>query len=204
MAMMTNGLLRGAVAILSLIVLTTPAWSSGDSRLNRYFRGELRGQGFPDPVINRFLSFYQGFPDDVLHPAGLVESSGGYGGSYQGRAVTLYAVRLYNDTGVAVCVRAKGGLISGPMMGTRSGGSIGYNFLLESGSSESVVAHMANRDVPGVNTTSIGYYFWLPDPNPRADRRCSSVAPADVERWAATPSPVTVKFDPALARALRR
>jgi len=193
----------GVLGVLAVIAITTPAWARDGSRVNSYLRDELRAQGQSYSEIDRVVRFLPG-EDVYLHPAGLVESIGGLSASGDGRAKTLYIVRLYNDTGLRVCVRAKGGLTSGPMMGTRSGGSIGYNFVLEPGSNSNILTNAADRYVTGTSEWSIGYYFWLPDPNPRAERGCSSVAPADVERWAATTSTVRDVFDARLLQALGR
>jgi hypothetical protein len=122
-----------------------------------------------------------------LYP-GIIESSGGFSYSYGGQAVTLIGVRLYNENNFALCVRAKGALVGGPMAGSRQGGSIGYNFLIEPRSSESVIAHTANRAYSVMNTGQYAteYYLWPAAPA-SVERRCSSIAPADLESWAQAP-----------------
>lgn len=138
---------------------------------------------------------------------GIYVSTGGFSYAYGGDARTLIAIRIFNENNFAICVRMNAALLGGPMVGTQQGGSLGYNVLLEPGSSETVIAHTARarHAVTSAAYYTSYYYFWLAAPA-GTEGRCSSVAPADVDRIGTDPLPPAQKSrslsTPELYRAL--
>jgi hypothetical protein len=121
---------------------------------------------------------------------GLFHSLGGIAYSYGGEGITTLGIRLYNESDVAICVRADSVRQGGSVDGFRQGGSLGYNFLLEPGASEFVIVNTINRDLDleSVGRYATRYYFWKAAPA-SIERRCSSIEPADLASWMAEPLP---------------
>jgi hypothetical protein len=128
--------------------------------------------------------------EDIEMYPGVFESSGGFSYSYGGSARTLIAVRIFNENNFAICVRSNAALIGGPMAGSEQGESLGYNVLIEPRSSEPVIANSVARSmsVNNISNYATRYYFWLAAPA-GTERRCSSMAPADVDRVDRAPLP---------------
>ncbi len=117
--------------------------------------------------------------EDVEPLPGIFVSSGAFAYSYRGEAVSMSAVRIFNETGFAICVRARAALTGGPMVGSRQAGNLGFNFVVEPGTSESVIMHVADRHAfSDLQHYANAYYFWSALPG--GDQRCSPVAPGDL------------------------
>ena len=128
--------------------------------------------------------------DDLELMPGVFESTGGFSYAFNGQQRTLIAVRIFNENSFAICVRSNAALMGGPMVGSEKGESLGYNVLIEPGTSEPVIAHTSTR-VHGVAESiryATRYFFWSAAP-PSQQRRCSSVAPAGVESVDRAPLP---------------
>ncbi|NJS14771.1 MAG: hypothetical protein HC788_09400 [Sphingopyxis sp.] len=120
--------------------------------------------------------------EDVELLPGIFVSSGAFAYSYRGEAVSMSAVRIFNETGFAICVRARAALTGGPMVGSRQAGNLGFNFVVEPGTSESVIMHVADRHAfSDLQHYANAYYFWSALPG--GDQRCSPVAPGDLDSF---------------------
>ncbi len=130
-----------------------------------------------DTALNRMDSQHG---DDVELLPGIYSSSGAFAYSYRGEAVSMSAVRIFNETGFAICVRARAALTGGPMVGSREAGNLGFNFVVEPGTSESVIMHVSDRHAfADGQFYAISYYLWSALPGD--DQRCSPVAPGDLD-----------------------
>lgn len=144
-----------------------------------------------DTALSRMFT-EQGEDPELL--PGIFSSSGAFSYSYRGEAITMSAVRIFNETGFAICVRAKAALLGGPMVGSRQAGNLGFNFVIEPGTSESVIMHVADRYAfPGPQHYTNAYYFWSALPG--TEGRCSPVAPADLDSFDQQPLPPGGAFE---------
>jgi hypothetical protein len=120
--------------------------------------------------------------DDVELLPGIYSSSGAFAYSYRGEAVSMSAVRIFNENDFAICVRARAALTGGPMVGSREAGNLGFNFVVEPGTSVSVIMHVADwRAFSDLQHYALSYYLWTALPG--ADQRCSPVAPRDLDSF---------------------
>jgi hypothetical protein len=169
-------------AILALVA--TPVAADGRNRTNDLLRDQIFG-AFSDADIDRYVRWISG-ADLEIYP-GIMESWGGFTMRADGRAQTLDSIRIYNTGRPPFCVRARARMASGPLVGRLAQSNTGVNMLIGQGESESVVSYSARLYLPGAGELVSDYVVWAPDMS-LPERKCSAVAPAWLEQWAAQPA----------------
>lgn len=144
-------------------------------------------QGLAPEVVLQRVNAIRG-NDTVLAP-GVLESIGGVASNFGGRDTTLLGVRLYNESKVAMCVRARATVVAGPFVGSRQSSRTGSSFLLKPGASEWVITNQTNSitELRGAHH-ALSYYFWLAGPG-ASDRTCAAGEPSALAAWLKEPMP---------------
>lgn len=198
-------LTRPFTAVLAVLAMSaTAAPVMAQNRVLSMMIQDIRNRGVSDADMRRTVAFYD-WADQELLP-GIIESRGAFS-SRANPPVTVIAARLFNESRIAICFRAMGRLISGPLVGSRGNGRLGQNVLLEAGRNDTILVHSLPSYVgsTGPGTMVTAYYMWLPAPAGTA-QRCASSAPPDLERWAAQTPPdrntAFTRYTPELERRL--
>lgn len=175
-----SGSLAGAAAAAALAVTAANPAAARNRTTEMLIAEAAAGAGVSYQTVLDRSDTQQG--EDIEFFPGIYQSTGGFSYSYGGSARTLIAMRLFNENNFAICVRSNAALLGGPMAGTEQGASLGYNVLIEPRSSEPVIVNTAARTHSLSSTAYYAsrFYFWLAAPAV-TERRCSSVAPADLE-----------------------
>ena len=180
--MKMNWVINGVTACTVIgLALTSASPAAARNRTTEMLVADIAaGAGVSyDTALNR-MDTQQGDDNEIL--PGIYSSSGAFAYSYRGEAVSMSAVRIFNETGFAICVRARAALTGGPMVGSRQAGNLGFNFVVEPGTSESVIMHVADRHAfSDLQHYANAYYFWSALPG--GDQRCSPVAPGDLDSF---------------------
>jgi hypothetical protein len=173
------------MALSGLFLMLAAGAAEAQNRTNAHVRETFfTARGFTRAQIDRYATF-GGQPDQAVLP-GIIYSAGVMGSSYGNQGTTLWSARLYNESRVTFCVRAKG-QARNPMRNPRTAGNLGVDFLITPGSSEALLINTEDRVVNGEFAFDVQLYLWLADMTAPAGRRCASTAPADLESWARAP-----------------
>lgn len=171
---------------LALFALTATA-AEARNRSTELLREQFRQQGLSESMVyNNVYFFSEGWEDRELL-SGLWESRGAF--TSRGRPpVSLFGIRLFNETNLRICFRAKARLLTGALIGTPRNGRLSVNGLLEPGRNDVVLVHTMQADLinEDIGTATRAYYLWLAAPA-GAERPCAATAPADLEDWLAKP-----------------
>lgn len=145
---------------------------------------------------------------DIEILPGVFQSIGGVLYSHAGSNRALAGLRFYNESSVTICIRANAAVTSGVLVGSRQGGNVGFNFLIEPGSSEFFLVNTTTNVRSGGDLAGYAsrYYMWVAGPA-SMEKRCSpaSIAPPDLESWISGPlqdGQLQVNYTPELARQL--
>lgn len=188
-------------ALSGVFLMLAAGAAEAQSRTNAHLRETIfTSQGFSNTHINRYVTFLESNDDEILPRIYL--STGGFVADDGARAQTLWARRIFNESRVALCLHAKGGMASSPMRNPRVGGSMNYNFLVVPGTSETILTHAENRSATGRFDARLNCYFWLADMTAPDGQKCSSTAPANLDSWARSTSEQVSYSHPRLQEAL--
>lgn len=176
--------LLGAVVALATLAATT---AEARNRATETMYAQIRQQGISEADIARKVTWYRWADVEML--PGIYQSIGGFSSLAQPQ-VTLRGVQLSNESDLAVCVRFRGRLLSGPLLGGRGSSREGTTLLLQPGQREVMMAHTVASYLGKVSlgTSVTGYYFWLPAPT-GSEGRCAAKSPDDLGKFLSNPLP---------------
>lgn len=173
-----------------LLAALAPATAEARNRTIEMLRSTLGGDGrFSKAELDR-VRHYHGPDDQPMLGSAIIGSWGFVSTRVGGQGHELAMLRLYNESAVPICVRVRGGWVSGPFMQAQQVNNTGINMLLRPrGGSESVLNASLRRAISNPGRTNLGAYFWAADMAAGEGRRCSSVAPPDLDAWLNSPPP---------------
>lgn len=177
-----RSLLNHAFAAACVIgLLAIPAPAEARNRTSEMLRAQFNG--FSSADLRRYSRWLSG-EDEERFP-GIYLSLGGFHASDGRRYQLLISSRVYNQTRMPICVRAKERAAPGTLSGMLAVDNSYKNLLIQPGSSESITTYSSTRMVSGGFSvgTRTALLVWSPDMSAGTGRVCSSRAPWFLPDW---------------------
>ncbi|NCU11678.1 MAG: hypothetical protein GXC70_05880 [Sphingomonadaceae bacterium] len=164
---------------LGLLAIAAPA--EARNRTSDMLRTQF--SGFSSADLQRYSRWLTG-EDEAVFP-GIYRSLGGFHASDGRRYQLLVSSRIFNQTGVPICVRAKERAAPGALSGMLAVDNSYKNLLIQPGSSESITTYSSTRMASGSFSvgTQTALLVWSPDMSAGTGRVCSSRAPWFLTDW---------------------
>ncbi|MBN8485515.1 MAG: hypothetical protein J0L50_12155 [Sphingomonadales bacterium] len=169
------------LCVLGVLSVTAPA--EARNRTNEMLRGEF--SNFSDADLRRYSRWLE--QDDVQVLPGITMSLGGFHASDGRRYQMLSLARIYNESAVPICVRARQQPGPGALSGRLAVDNSKKNLLIQPGSSESITTYSSRTPVKGKVGVDTALLVWSPDMTAADGRFCTSRAPWFMAVWDALP-----------------
>lgn len=177
-------LLNRALALFCVLgVLAVSAPAQARNRTNDMLRGEF--SNFSDADLRRYSQWLE--ESDVQILPGISLSLGGFHASDGRRYQMLVLARLYNDSSVPICVRARQQPGPGALSGRMAVDNTFKNLLIRPGQSETLTGYASRTPVSGQVNVQSAMLFWSPNLAAPDGSLCSSRAPWFIGVWDRTP-----------------
>lgn len=193
-------LLNRAFALLCVLgVLSVTAPAQARNRTNEMLRGEF--SNFSDADLRRYSRWLE--QDDVQVLPGITMSLGGFHASDGRRYQMLSLARIYNESAVPICVRARQQPGPGALSGRMAVDNTFKNLLIRPGQSETITGYASRTPVSGQANVQSALLIWSPNLAAPDGSLCSSRAPWFIGVWDRTPlGQMPLEIEPALLARL--
>lgn len=195
-----TSLLNRAFALLCVLgVLSVTAPTEARNRTNEMLRGEF--SNFSDADLRRYSRWLE--QDDVQVLPGITMSLGGFHASDGRRYQMLSLARIYNESAVPICVRARQQPGPGALSGRMAVDNTFKNLLIRPGQSETITGYASRTPVSGQVNVQSALLIWSPNLAAPDGSLCSSRAPWFIGVWDRTPlGQRPLEIEPALLARL--